>query len=43
LELRHHGQSFRLPTGRAVSLPIPPAPALGPRPSQPAGRAPVTG
>ncbi|HEX4727312.1 MAG TPA: glycosyl hydrolase family 65 protein, partial [Jatrophihabitans sp.] len=42
LELLHHGRSFRLPTGRTVSLPVPPAPAVGPRPSQPAGRAPLT-
>jgi alpha,alpha-trehalose phosphorylase len=43
LELLHHGAPFLLPTGRTVSLPVPPPAPAGPRPSQPAGRAPVTG
>ena len=40
LSVRHHGEEILLSVDRAVSRPIPPLKA-GPRPCQPAGRAPV--
>ncbi|MCW2528186.1 MAG: glycoside hydrolase family 65 central catalytic [Pseudonocardiales bacterium] len=39
----HHGQQFNLATGAPVEFPIPPITPLTPRPSQPPGRAPVSG
>ncbi|SOD72791.1 alpha,alpha-trehalose phosphorylase [Jatrophihabitans sp. GAS493] len=41
IALRHHGQSFTLTSTSSVTLPIDAMPRPGPRPTQPAGRAPV--
>ncbi|MEE6257337.1 glycoside hydrolase family 65 protein [Plantactinospora sonchi] len=40
LELRHHGRPVTLVPGRAVTVPLPPAPDPGPEPASPPGRRP---
>jgi len=42
LTFRHHGESHILTAGKPLELPVPPLPATGPRPRQPAGRAPIS-
>ncbi|MGI5211692.1 glycoside hydrolase family 65 protein [Plantactinospora sp. CA-290183] len=41
MELRHHGDLVRVTSDEPLTLPVPPAHPPGPRPEQPAGRAPV--